>query len=921
MSKEADIQIGTRAVCRGGLCTVKYHGPLHHAVGLWVGVEFDEPSAGRNNGTTGGKRYFEGKDNHCLFVRPGNLSVATSAGYKSAFSQMIVFDAANEGEFLKSNEVATTTASMLASKEQQSDLVKPSAPAGDAAQKLNFTFEEDGSLSLDTVQNLVRHYRTDKPTPLDSYYVLEILDRASKIYQQKVATAVHHISVPQNGNLVVCGDTHGQLEDLLWIFFKHGPPSPDRLYLMNGDIADRGECALEIFMVLLAYKIHRPNCVWINKGNHEDNLMNLRYGFKQEVKEKYPRDHRFIYAAFQKFFKLLPIATVIDKSVFVVHGGLSRKPVRLSVMDSIDHRKDVPDAPKGMQDIIYYDSLWSDPQPANGVATNARGGDTIAWGPDVSQKFLQLNQLSLIIRSHQVPEVMDEEGFPRGFSWHHPFPADSKVKQLCETQPGMCLTVFSASNYCGHSANMGGVIVFINGTDNFEILEHYAQDIAYLNDAEKETLDATEQVRSIASMERQSREKMLAASAGLLKSQAMQELKSMFVRKKHELFEWFWAIDQDKDLHLRPELWREGCASVLTEDLPWQELQDTLQVVDKASGLVCYTAFLSRFQIRFSNKLGLHAGFRRAITDRCYEMLLMSDLSMRETFAVLDRNDDGLICLREFQEVLSSLGTGMTRPQVQALMKTIVAHGSHPGAGGKLKIEDFLSRIQLKYSSTHAKVATSSQSWVPQYLGNITKDAIHLMQQSKDASEMVLQSNTPMALLTEFFHSFDLNANGFLETEEFISALRRLPCCKDLTKEKLTEIAVYCDMDNNGRLNYLEFLHVFHAEDKSSTELSEDILEHVCRVIHFEFTGPMRRALYGLSKEDGCVSPEQFSEVLKTINNLNHPPPLSDSQIQCLAESLSLNSDGKIDFEDFLSSFEIVDVVFDELLGETPPEA
>ena len=845
---------------------MKYHGPLHHAVGLWVGVEFDEASAGRNNGTTGGKRYFEGRENHCLFVRPGNLSIADSAGFKSAFNQMIVFDAANEGELLRNNEISTTTASMVHKDSDKDEQSKPSKPT--AGGEKSFAFEADGSLTLDSVNNLIKHFRAEKPTPLDSFYVLELLDKVSKMYQTHVKTSVHHISVPKNGNLVVCGDTHGQLEDLLWIFFKHGPPTNDRIYLMNGDIADRGESAVELFVLLLAFKVWAPESVWINKGNHEDNLMNLRYGFKQEIKEKYPRDHRFIYTAFQKLFKLLPIATVIDKSVFVVHGGLSRKPVRVSVIDGIDHRKDIPDTPKGMQDVIFYDSLWSDPQSCNGVATNPRGGDTISFGPDITYKFLQLNQMSLVIRSHQVPESMDEEGFPRGFSWHHPFPADSKVKPLCAQQPGMCLTVFSASNYCGHSANMGGVVVFVGSVNNFEILEHYAQDISYLNEAEKETTEATEQVRTIAALERASREKMLAASSGLLKSQAMEELKSMFVRKKHELFEWFWAVDKDKDLHLKPDLWREGCACVLSEDLPWTEIQEKLQVVDKASGLVCYTAFLARFQIRFNNKLGLHAGFRRAITDRCYEMLLMADLSMRETFAVLDRNDDGLICLREFQEVLTSLGTGMTRPQVQALMKTIIAHGSHPGAGGKLKIEDFLSRIQLKYSSTHAKVATQDQGWVPQYLGNITKDAIHLMQQ-KDAAEMVLQSNSPMALLTEFFHSFDANANGFLEKDEFISALRMLKCCKDLSDEKLGEIAIYCDMDNNGRLNYLEFLHVFHIEDKSQSELSEDVLEHVCRVIHFEFTGPMRRAFYNISKEDGGVTPKQFKDVLTTVNNLN----------------------------------------------------
>ncbi|CAE7630414.1 ANKRD17 [Symbiodinium sp. KB8] len=38
-------------------------------------------------------------------------------------------------------------------------------------------------------------------------------------------------------------DLHGQLNDLLWIFFKVGMPSPTNWFLVNGDVCDRGENA------------------------------------------------------------------------------------------------------------------------------------------------------------------------------------------------------------------------------------------------------------------------------------------------------------------------------------------------------------------------------------------------------------------------------------------------------------------------------------------------------------------------------------------------------------------------------------------------------------------------------------------------------------------------------------------------------
>eukprot|EP00971_Amphidinium_carterae_P242721 4819537-Amphidinium_carterae.1 len=37
---------------------------------------------------------------------------------------------------------------------------------------------------------------------------------------------IERLTIPQKGRLVVVGDTHGQLEDVLWMFFKYGPPSP-----------------------------------------------------------------------------------------------------------------------------------------------------------------------------------------------------------------------------------------------------------------------------------------------------------------------------------------------------------------------------------------------------------------------------------------------------------------------------------------------------------------------------------------------------------------------------------------------------------------------------------------------------------------------------------------------------------------------
>lgn len=45
--------------------------------------------------------------------------------------------------------------------------------------------------------------------------------------------------------------------------------------------------------------------------------------------------------------------------------------------------------------------LWSDPQPGNGRAASKRGVG-VAFGADITKRFLQDNGLQLLVRSHEV---------------------------------------------------------------------------------------------------------------------------------------------------------------------------------------------------------------------------------------------------------------------------------------------------------------------------------------------------------------------------------------------------------------------------------------------------------------------------------------------------------------------------------------
>ncbi len=70
---------------------------------------------------------------------------------------------------------------------------------------------------------------------------------------------------------------------------------------------DRGRQSVECVVIILGFMLLHPHAVHINRGNHEDSLVNKRYGLVKEVMNKYGTRTPQVLAALGAIFAALPL--------------------------------------------------------------------------------------------------------------------------------------------------------------------------------------------------------------------------------------------------------------------------------------------------------------------------------------------------------------------------------------------------------------------------------------------------------------------------------------------------------------------------------------------------------------------------------------------------------------------------------------
>ncbi|XP_059618091.1 serine/threonine-protein phosphatase rdgC [Phlebotomus argentipes] len=449
-------------------------------------------------------------------------------------------------------------------------------------------------------------FRKKKYNRLHPKYVAGIL-RDAKARLKRLPN-LNQASTAISKQVTICGDLHGKLDDLLVIFHKNGLPSPENPYVFNGDFVDRGKKSLEVFLLLLACLLVYPGGVFLNRGNHEDSVMNARYGFIREVHQKYKHNAERLLKMIEGVYRWLPLGTIVNNRVLVVHGGISDS-TDLDLVKSLDRgkyasllRPPIMEGGAPGADMIdrvewkqVFDILWSDPQHNDGCRPNSLRGAGTYFGPDVTKTFLAKHKLTYIVRSHECK--------PDGHEMIH---------------EGRVITIFSASNYYEIGSNKGA---YLKLDPQLDI--HFVQYTA-----------AASKTRKLTFRQR----------VGLVESSAIRELAEQLRNRRVELEQEFISRDDNKTGLLTLAKWCEAMEAATFLGLPWRLLRDRLAPLDPNQPPTT-VKYAKTLELLDSDSMKTNPDSASVA-----ESLYRNKTSLEAIFRILDKDNSGQISLEEFAE-------------------------------------------------------------------------------------------------------------------------------------------------------------------------------------------------------------------------------------------------------------------------------
>ncbi|XP_029921387.1 LOW QUALITY PROTEIN: serine/threonine-protein phosphatase with EF-hands 2 [Myripristis murdjan] len=573
---------------------------------------------------------------------------------------------------------------------------------------------------------------------LHSRYVLQLLGETWRLL--RILPNINHVSTCQTKEITICGDLHGHLEDLLLVFYKNGLPSSEKPYVFNGDYVDRGKHSLEILLILFAFLLVYPNDVHLNRGNHEDHIVNLRYGFTKEVMGKYRVHGKKILKILQKIFSWLPLATVIDQKVLVVHGGISES-TDLNIIAQVDRHKYVSAIrpPKQRSNAVNDNS--STEQDFGPVESRRRVYSMTQPRPvpGTRQEHHRRSLQGLSLSSHVNSSVEEElkkrrrqAGFDQSYGdlrksvssdsdpesgealetdvdewkqildmlWSDPMPQDGCIPNEvrgggCYWGPDVTEKVLNKHNLQllirSHECKQDGyefchnrrVLTIFSASNYYEVGSNRGAYIRMGPDLVPHCIQyqAT----------RTSRDLTLRQSVGQTERSALQALRQQLFVHKPDLISAFQEYDPENTGLISLKHWASATERVLNLGLPWRVLRSQL-VSNTQDGMLDYQQWIRELS---STETKLEVS-NTSILDTMYK----NHSNLETIFRIIDTDHSGLISFEEFRQTWKLLSSHL-KTEISDEAIADLASSIDFNKDGNIDINEFMEAFRLVEISAH----------------------------------------------------------------------------------------------------------------------------------------------------------------------------------------------------------------------------
>ncbi|XP_061732562.1 serine/threonine-protein phosphatase with EF-hands 2-like isoform X2 [Nerophis ophidion] len=550
---------------------------------------------------------------------------------------------------------------------------------------------------------------------LHARYVLQLLGETWKLLQ----------TLPNINNVSVC---HTKEITICVLHIQNGLPSSERPYVFNGDFVDRGKNSLEILLILFGFQLVYPNNVHLNRGNHEDHIVNLRYGFTKEVLGKYRLHGKKILKLVQKIFSWLPLATIVDHKVLIVHGGISDS-TDLNVIAKLDRHKYVSTL-RPPQRGFHTTEDNRDEEPSESrrrVFSLTQERLSPAHRHKISRRSLQNPPRSDRLHCSVEKELKKrrrQAGFDQSYGdintsdsqetgsddhewkqvvdmlWSDPIPQNGCIPN--EVRGGGCcwgpnvtedvlgrhnlqllirsheckqdgyefchdgkvLTLFSASNYYEVGSNRGAYIRM--GPDlNPHLVQYQASKTC--------------------------RELTLRQSVGWTERSALQALRERLFVHKSDLTRVFQEFDPNKTGLISARDWASATESVLKLGVPWRVLRPQLVSVTE-QGMVDYQQWI--------RELSLTEPHLQISNTSILEIMYKNHSNLETIFRIIDTDHSGLISLEEFRQTWKLLSSHLKK-EISEKALADLAHSIDFNKDGVIDINEFMEAFRLVEVSAH----------------------------------------------------------------------------------------------------------------------------------------------------------------------------------------------------------------------------